>query len=230
MEFVSSTQFLTEQQQEETILQQDQWLVDHIEEIERHAQVKLVRTYKLSGYDLEEMTSRAILEAVVKVRAKAFIPALQDGWGSDPVVILKQVKARVNGFLIDEIKAYQRGSSGRGVTDIYDRFEREGPREDEDGNLCDIWEAYDNSGQDHFNTYAPSTEDALLHKEVWSIIEAVAQAEGLEGPVLLDVILGETSLKDASFLLQTPMSTLSRKKNLLVSKIKVTLLEAGYAG
>jgi hypothetical protein len=208
--------------------QQDEWLIEHIEEIEKHIRFKLIKTFKLSGDDLEEVTSRAILEAVTKVRAKAFVPVYLNGWGDDPVVILKQVKARLNGFLIDEVKAFNRGSSGRGVTDFYDRYEREGPVEDEEGNLSDIWEAYDNSYSDIFNSYAPSTEDALLHKEVFSIIEAVAQETGAEGQVLLDVILGEVSLKGASVLLKAPKSTLSRKKSLLVSKIKVALIEAGY--
>lgn len=207
---------------------QDQWLVEHLEEIEKHIRFKLIKTFKLTGDDLEEVTSRAILEAVTKVRAKAFIPEYLNGWGDDPVAVLKQLKARLNGFLIDEVKAYHSGSSGRGVTDVYDRYEREGPIVSDEGLSCDIWEAYDNSHSDKFNSYAPSTEDALLHKEVFSIIEAVAHDQAPEGQVLLDVILGEVSLKGASVILQTPKSTLSRKKKLLVAKIKVALMEAGY--
>jgi hypothetical protein len=220
-------ELLSKRHQQEIEEKQDQWLVENIERIELHSRIKLARTYGLTRDDLEEMTSRAMLEAMTKVRAKAFIPEHQQGWGCDPVVILKQVKARINGFLKDEVPAFQRQSSGRGVTDIYDRFNREGPVKDEDGNSCDIWEAYDNSGQDYFNSYAPSSEEALLHGEVWSIIEAVAEEyEG--GPILLDVILGELSLKEASFILQASMPTLSKRKKAMVYRIKAALVEAGY--
>lgn len=218
-----------EQDAQQREQRQDLWLVDHIDEIERHAQFKLIKKYRFSrGTDLEEMTSRAILEAIIKVRAKAFVPVAEGGWGNDPVVILKQVKARINGFLIDEVKAYLKLSSGRGVTDIYDRSERVGPAEDEEGNSCDIWEAYDNSGQDFFNSYAPSPEEQLMHREAMGIIEGVAFSQGEVGEVLFDVIMGELTLQGASTLLDIPVSTLGRKKLALIEDIRIALREGGY--
>lgn len=217
-----------------TEAQADQWLVCHLEAVTRHIQTKLVRNYRLSGDDLEEMTSRAILETVEQVRKKAFVPDIMGGWGDDPVTILKQLKARLNYFIQDEMEAFKRLSSGRRVTDFYDAATRQPSRvEDDEGNNvgspreADIWDVQLPSPYDTLNSYAPSPEETLLHKEVWSIAEGCC--EDSEDDILLAVILGDLSLTQASKVLDTPISTLSKRKNALIIRIKSELEEAGYA-
>lgn len=133
----------------------DQWLVEHIEAIGKHISSRL-KSYKLGPDDREELTSRAMLVAIELVHEKAFVPKILGGYGDDPVSILKQLKARLNYYILDEAKALARMSSRRGTTDAYDAATRAPTQvEDDDGNEADIWDVLGRSSYDSLNTYAP---------------------------------------------------------------------------
>lgn len=218
------------QEEEDAVLRlcADQWLVEHIEAIGKHISSRL-KSYKLGPDDREELTSRAMLEAIELVYEKAFVPQILGGFGDDPVGILKQLKTRLNYYILDEAKALARMSSGRRKTDAYDAATRAPTQvEDDDGNEADIWDVLGRSSYDSLNTYAPSPEEILLHKEFRSIIEGCC--EDYRDELLLSVILEDLSLNDVVKALGVPQSTLSSRKAVLTTKINDALREAGYAG
>ena len=205
----------------------DQWLVEYLEAVSRHISKK-VSSYDWDADDKKEMTSRAMLEAIELVREKAFVPQIMGGWGDDPIGILKQLKTRLNYYILDEAKALSRMSSGRRTTDAYDAATRQDSIVvDDEGNEANIWDVEERSPYDTFNSYAPSPEEVLLHKEVVSIIEGCCEDERDE--LLLSVIMGDLTLNDVVKALDAPQSTLSSRKAVLINKIKGACKEAGYA-
>jgi DNA-directed RNA polymerase specialized sigma24 family protein len=208
--------------------QQDQWLAKHYPEMDRHIKWKLGKEHKLFGEEQEEVSARAMVHVVEQVRLKAFVPGAWDD--DDDVAILKRMKARVNGFLIDEVAAYRRGSQGRRITDAYDRLERQKYVDDEGNDSEDLREAdiRQNRADVSPATYAleADPEQMLLHEEMWSIMDAVASDP--ESKVLIQVLMGEMSLTSASVLLGITTSTAHDRKNALAEKLKEELVQGGY--
>jgi DNA-directed RNA polymerase specialized sigma24 family protein len=208
-------------------VRQDQWLSKHYPEMDRHIKWKLSKDHRLFGQDQDEVAARAMVHVVEQIRKKAYVPG---AWEDDEIQILKRMKARVNGFLIDEVKAYRKGSQGRRVTDAYDRLERQEYVDDEGNDSEDLREAdiRQNRADVSPATYAleADPEQMLLHEEMWSIMDAVASDP--ESKVLIQVLMGEMSLTSASVLLGITTSTAHDRKNALAEKLKEELVQGGY--
>lgn len=212
---------------EESVLEarQNRWLKLNFGNIDHYIRNTLVFRFKIQNEDdQEELTARAYCHTVEKVRMKAYIDKEDGGWGSSSHDIIKQLKKRLQYFLLDEVIALQKGSSGRGQSDFYDAAKRS-------ENVIELGDGEEVSTTENVSVgmygFQPDGEQLLIWKQAQEIIQSVAD-ETQYGDVLLSILMGEITQIHACEMTGMATSTMNDKVKRFRQDLRTVLEGKGY--